>query len=225
MTQDTTQALKRAQQIFRIEGDVIPATNQNTDLEITYQDGSIKVGEDFLNPESGDDKKVVKVALTPPAKLNPEAAEKITQADAIIIGPGDLYASILAPLLAEGTKQAFAQSRATIIFVSNLMTRKAQTDDMTVRDHVQVVEQTIGQPIDLILVNNQAIPQTTIDHYAASGEYQVEDDLADDARVIRAAIISDQTAEASASDQLHRSFLRHDSQKLQPVLADMFEQK
>lgn len=223
MTKDTSQALKRAQQIFRLEGNVIPATKDTTDLKIVYEDGSSKIGEDYLNPESSNGKKVKKVLLTPAVHINPEAAEKIRQAHVIIIGPGDLYASLLATLIARGTKKAFAESKAKIIYVSNLMTRKDQTDDMSVGDHVAIIEKTIGKSVDKILVNNQPIPESTIKHYAASGEFQVENDLKNDKRLVEAAIISDQENVTSEEDKLHRSFLRHDSTKLQPVLAKMLK--
>ncbi len=224
MTGDTSEALFRAQQIFRLEGDVIPATKENVDIKIYYEDGTTDIGENNLNPEFLKGKKVDKVELTPEAEINPFASKAIIEADYIIIGPGDLYGSILSPLAPIGTKEAFAQSEAKIIYVSNLMTRENQTDNMTALDHLKKIEETIGRIIDVVIINNKPIPENTIAHYEKSHEYVVSDDMRDDQRVIRADIISDQPPETELSDGLSRSFLRHDSEKLQKLFTTIINQ-
>ena len=223
MTGNTSQALAKAQQIFRISGKVIPSTHDNIDIKIYYTDGTTKVGEDYLNPEEKSDKMVKKISLTPPATLNPLAVDAIQDADLIIIGPGDYYASLLATLLPRGCKAAFAKSQAKILYISNLMTRCRQTDHMTAGDHVAGIEKTIDKPVDFILMNTEAIPQDILDHYAEGEEYQVADDLDGDNRVIRAAILNNSPQETEAGDALSRSYLRHDSQKLMKVLKKLIK--
>src|SRR3989339_306188 len=105
MTGSTTKALQVAEQIFRLSGQVVPATEDNVNLKIIYEDGSELVGEDYLNAESDQGKKVKEVALTPTAQISPAAKTAIEQADLIIIGPGDYHASLLATLLPIGTKE------------------------------------------------------------------------------------------------------------------------
>lgn len=217
MTDDTSQALAKAQQIFRINGKVIPSTHDNIDIMIHYTDGSTKIGEDYLNPESKSDKMVAKISLTPAARFNPLAIDAIQEAEFVIIGPGDYYASLLATLLPRGSKQAFAKSSAKIIYISNLMTRAGQTDNMTASDHVKGIETVIGKPVDCILINNEAIPETVVKHYAAGQEYEVKDDLASDQRVMRADILSKAAQQNEVGGSLSRSYLRHDSQKLMKV--------
>jgi uncharacterized cofD-like protein len=223
MTGSTSEALFRAQQIFRLEGKVIPATNQDVNLKIVYEDGSHAIGEHILDEASDHPKKIDHIELTPAAEINPYAAEAIQKADLIIIGPGDLYASIIASLAANGTIEAFANSQATVMYISNLMTRKTQTPGMTAHQHAQAIEHVIGKSFDTILLNNGNIPQDIIEKYAKEDEHPIEDDMTEDTRVIRADIIQKESISKSSNDTAHRSVLRHDNQLLLPVLKQVVE--
>lgn len=221
MTGDTTQALEIVEKVFRIDGRVIPVTNANVNLLIHYTDGSQAVGEHILDENPSQPKKITNVTLTPTAPLNPEAADAITEADYIIIGPGDYYASVMAALAPDGMIQAFAQSRAKVVYMMNLMTRFTQTHQMSASAHLAGIEQAIGKQVDIVVLNNQPIPDATLKLYAASHEFPVVDDLVSDPRVRRVALLSDELVKPVAFDTAHRSFLRHDQSKVQQVLADL----
>ena len=218
MTENTTEALVRATQIFRLEGKVIPASNQNLNLIVLYEDGSQKLGENYLNPESRIEKKVVGIKLTPAAQASPAARASIEEADFIIIGPGDMYGSLLPTIMPQGFKASFKKSRAKVIYITNLMTRYLQTDDLAAGDHLAMIEQAIGKKVDFVVINDDGIPQNLLANYAQNHEYPVENDLVSDRRVIEASIVFKQKIEAEEHDGLERSYLRHDSQKLQNLL-------
>lgn len=218
MTGDTDKALAIVEKVFRLEGDVIPVTKQNVQLEIHYQDGQVVVGEHTLDKKVDHPTPIKTVKLVPKARINPRAAEAIQNADLIVIGPGDYYASIMSTLVASGTKKAFQESRAHILYIVNLMTRLTQTHNMTAQDHVQGIETAIGKPIDSILMNSQPVPKNILLHYQQEKEFPVQDDLNGDARLIRSRIIDDVKVEKSEVDTAHRSVLRHDSQKLRTVI-------
>lgn len=225
LTGSTSEALYRAQQVFSLEGRVIPSANEVIDVKIHYQDGSELIGEDYLNPESGIEKRVQSIELTPEATANKFAIKAIEEADLIIIGPGDLYASLLATVLPKGIKEAFQNSSAKILFISNLMTRHWQTDGMTAGQHAKSIEEVIGKPIDIILLNSQEIPQQVLDVYHQYHEEPVIDDVpTDDPKAVRAPVISDVKTQKAKGDKLHRSYLRHDSQKLKPVLSKILKE-
>lgn len=221
MTGNTTQALEIAEKVFRLDGKVIPVTQENVNLQIHFTDGTSAIGEHTLDAKTKQPKKIKDISLVPEADLNPQAIIALEEADLIIIGPGDYYASLMAVLVAKGLASAFKKTQAKVLYIVNLMTRLTQTQDMTAKDHVTGIEKAIGQNVDFILVNNAAIDQPTLDLYAHESEYPVEDDLTTDHRVIRQAIISDTLVHKSAVDTTHRSLLRHDSQKLEKVLRKM----
>jgi uncharacterized cofD-like protein len=218
MTGSTTKALEIAEKIFRLNGNVIPVTEKSVQLKITYQDGSQVVGEHILDSDAAANKKIKAVSLEPPAPLNPAGAAAIQKADVIIIGPGDYYASLMAVLVATGIPEAFAASKARILYVVNLMTRSTQTSGMSAADLVSGIEKTIGKPVDHILINADPIPQAVLDRYAAESEYPVTDDLQDDQRVLRRPLLDEVLYQQPSSDTAHRSLLRHSRQKLQQVL-------
>ncbi|MEN8253571.1 MAG: gluconeogenesis factor YvcK family protein [Patescibacteria group bacterium] len=218
MTGSTTEALAKAKDIFRLKAQVIPATENNVELEIEYEDGSKLIGEDYLNFESQIGKKVKDVKLSPSGQISPAAKRAIETADYIIIGPGDYHASLVATLLPKGNKEAFAKSKAKILFIVNLMSRYMQTDSMSTKDYVKGIENHIGKQIDQILINEQSIPKNIMNIYAKHEEYPVKNDLQDDVRVIRAEVLSDESVAQVSGDGLSRSYLRHDSDKLKNVL-------
>jgi uncharacterized cofD-like protein len=218
MTGDTTKALEIAEKIFRLDGRVIPVTKENVNLEIHYLDGTTRVGEHILDQKEDTPKEIDKVTLVPPAQLNPLAKTVIQDADMIVIGPGDYYASLMATLVPEGIKEAFANTTGKIIYLLNLMTRRTQTHHMTARAHVEGIEAAIGKPVDVILINNAPIPETTLKLYENEEEFPVIDDLQNDPRVVRAPVISEALHTPVAYDTAHRSLLRHDSKQLQKVL-------
>lgn len=225
ITGDTTQALEIAEQVFRLEGSVIPVTDQTVDLRLEYSDGTFQIGEHLLDQAPPANKHLTNVSLTPTASYNPKAAATLQAADVIIIGPGDYYASLMATLLPTDTKQVFSKCTAKTLYILNLMTRLSQTADMTATDHVSGIEAAIGKKLDHILINTGAVPPAILDYYAAQQEFPVQDDLTTDPRVLRADLIGTITISNAQSSSQQHSLLRHDSLKLLTVLSSLLIQK
>lgn len=98
--------------------------------------------------------------------INPRAFEAIQNADYIVIGPGDLYTSIVPNLLVPGICEAIAASSARVIYICNIMTKHGETDDFSVQDFVRVVESYIGSGvIDSVVVNNGWIDEGLLEKY------------------------------------------------------------
>ncbi len=218
MTGDTSESLEITEKIFRLEGKVIPATAENVQLGIEYEDGSREIGEDTLNPEHSIGKKVRRIALVPSAPIHPLAAEAIGDADLVVIGPGDYFASIMAVLQVQGMKEAAQKSKAKFVYIVNLMTRANQTDGMSAREHVMGIEEALGKSVEYVIMNSAPIPEQTLKSYAKEHEYIVENDVTTDPRVILEDVISEAAVGVKGGDALHRSLLRHDSEKLRRVL-------
>jgi len=224
MTGSTTDALRKAQNIFRISGTVIPVTEASVQLEIHYADGSVAIGEHILDEEIDDPKQIVSVRLTPDCTLNPAAAKAILEADHIIIGPGDFYASLLAVLTAPGLIEVFQKSKAEVSYILNLMTRHTQTKDMSAMDHIKKIEDSIGLELSHVLQNTQEVEPDMLEQYAKQHEFVVSDDTkSNDKRIIRSSLVADEKLDQHEADKVHRSLLRHDSAKLEKVLKQLLE--
>ncbi len=223
MSGSTTQSLEIASNVFQLVGRVMPITEENVELVIYYDNGLFTVGEHILDEIIAPPEKIDRVELKPPCTISATAREAILSADYIFIGPGDLYASLMAVLVVGGVKEALQESKAKVVFLANLMTRKTQTHGMTAQDHLSVVEAAMGKKADFVILNNEPIPTQILAAYSAATELPVEDDLDKSSRVIRAPLISSTRVKKDQADTAYRSLLRHDTGKLAEVFAAILE--
>jgi len=221
MSGNTADALQIAQQIFRIKGNIYPVTNTNVELVVEYQDGTVKIGEHILDNKTAKANKIKRVKLSPRAKLYAKASEAIKQADLIIIGPGDYYASLHATLCVDGMKKALQEATGQVVYIMNLMTRFSQTHGLPASAHLQGIEKRIGRRCDFVIVNNGLIPKSILKTYGKDKEYPVIDDLPQSKAVIRQNIINKVPFIKSKSDTVNRSLLRHDQKKLAKILFEL----
>lgn len=221
MTHNTAAALRIASSIFRLKGNVLPVTDANVDLKIHYTDGTTALGEHILDENPEHPKKIDHVTLRPSCSLSTDAKNAIKNADFIIIGPGDYYASIMATLVVDDIPATFAKTKATIIYITNLMTRKTQTHGMSVKDHVLGIEKVIKKKLNVILVNTSKISDEALALYALEEEYPVIFDMSDDPRIVTKKIANETIVQKSANDTAHRSLIRHDTKALQKALKEI----
>jgi len=171
------------------------------------------------NPETS---RIVKAFLEPEVDPNPKAVRQITETDYIIVGPGDLYTSIVPVLIVDDLKTVIQKSKAKIVFVMNLVTKTGQTTNYSALDHVQDLAHYLGRMPDILLINDGKVPEKIISWYETHNEHQVEDNITTDnfpGTVIREDFVDRTSVRKSTADQLTRSILRHDSSKVARVLA------
>jgi len=224
LTGSTSEALAVASQIFRLKGTIAPVTDANIQLVIEYQDGTVEIGESVLDEKHGG-MKITALKTSPRAHLSLQAKQAITTANAIVIGPGDLYGSLLPNLVIEDMPELLSQTQAPIIYLLNLMTHYTQTHDLTAKDHLDIIETYLKRPVDHILINNSAIPQAIQQVYQAQHEYPVKDDLSEDPRVLRLDLIKSVVFKPQLGDKLVRSYLRHDSDKVAAAILSIINKK
>lgn len=221
MTGSTTKALEMAQSVFRIEGSVVPVSEDSYNLTVTYANGQQVKHEHELDDPSSPHERVAELMLDPVPTLNPVIPGILQQADHIIIGPGDYYASLQSVLVVPGLQTALQQSRADTTYFVNIMTRATQTVHMTASDHVEGIEASINKPVDHILVNVKAIDPDELDYYAQADEHPVAHDLKSDSRVREYNFVAEAERQNS-TDKVARSLLRHDSVVVKKALKDIF---
>ncbi|BFH65788.1 gluconeogenesis morphogenetic factor [Paenibacillus azoreducens] len=202
---DFVTAVRELSRVFAVRGRVLPAADEAVVLSAEMMDGTIVTGESKI-PEAGG--RIKRVFLEPAAvEPLPEAVAAIDEADAILIGPGSLYTSILPNLLVPKLAEAVMASEAIKIFVCNVMTQPGETDGYTVSDHLQAIYDHIGKHLfDYVIVNSGDIPPQVQDKYAEKGAKPVELDY-DEVTNLGYKIIADTLV-------LFRTYLRHDAEKL-----------
>lgn len=217
-------AIRAAGKVLRVQGSVIPVATEKVDLVATYDDGVQVVGEhDIDEPEESRTKhNIVSLAVTPDVSINPRAEEAILNADMIVLGPGDLYTSVLANCVVEGVADALRHSPAKLVYVCNLMTKVGQTSGMGVKEHIAEIEKYINKQPDHVLVNTTTLPDDLLKKYKDNKEFPVEDNCADCiANVIATDLVASEVVHTSRGDLLKRSLIRHDPRKLARQLMDI----
>jgi uncharacterized cofD-like protein len=153
-------AVQTLSKMMQVDGHVFPASNEPLTLNAEFVDGSCESGETEI---TNKDKQIKRVWVTdtnsqqkPQAMLPVLAA--IMQADAIVLGPGSLFTSILPNLVIGNLGDAVRQTSAEVIYVCNIMTQRGETDHFSDADHVRVINEHLGgNYINTALVNGAKI--------------------------------------------------------------------
>lgn len=159
VTGDMETALKESSKVLAVKGRVIPASKEHVRLDALMTDGTIVEGESQI-PEVH--KTIRRVQLFPKkVQAVPAALEAIESADAIILGPGSLYTSIMPNLLVDGVADALKHSKAIKIYICNVLTQPGETDNYTASRHAKAILDHTGHGvIDYVLVNSAPIPDS-----------------------------------------------------------------
>lgn len=217
-------AIKQSGKVLRIKGTVLPVSLTDTNLVATYENGTKLTEEHLIDEPPHDGKiKITSVALEPKAEATKEAVDAILKADIVVLGPGDLYTSLIPNLLVSGIPEALQKTKAKIVYVLNLMTKYGQTYGYTAHDHVAQVEKYVGRRVEYVLVNTAQMPESALELYAKSHEQPIIDDLTDTQgyKVVRKNLASEKIVIKSKSDALVRSLIRHDSDKLAQAITSL----
>ncbi|MEB3284089.1 MAG: gluconeogenesis factor YvcK family protein [Candidatus Sericytochromatia bacterium] len=171
---DPLRAIEVACQVLAVRGTVIPATAEPMTLYARFEDGAVVEGESNITAWQ---KRVTDLWAAPanPAPV-PAAVKAIEEADAIIIGPGSLYTSLVPHLLVPGLRDALRNSRAPRIYVCNVMTQAGETDGFSAGDHLRVLQQYGGAELIQYIMVNEELPRRLREAYESQGQYPVRVD-------------------------------------------------
>ncbi len=169
---DFEKALEIVHDFMKVRGKCLPATLEKVKLLAELENGEILEGEEKLDIIKNRDPKlrIKKLWLEPEARAYKPVIEAITQADFIVIGPGDLYSSILPCFLPAGMKKALEKSEAKKIFMAPAMTKLGETYGYSLEDFVEEVE-SYACELDFVVFN------TTIPEKERIEEYKKEEPL------------------------------------------------
>ena len=217
------EAIKKTGEILKIKGKVIPVTLNDSTLVAVYENDMKLVGEHEIDmPHHDGSLRIDKLYLEPESKANSEAIEAILDADLVVIGPGDLYTSLVPNFLVKGIKEALVETKAKKVFVLNLMTRYGQTFGYSAKDHIEDLEKYIGKIIDLVLINSKNIPLEILKKYEKEKAFPVEDNLEKDYfDIIRDDLLSEHETKKIQGDIVDRSLIRHDSDRLAKTIINL----
>ncbi len=166
--------------ILRLKGGAYPVSFDNAMLCARLTDGKVIEGESKIDIAEYERAPINYVYLQPSAQVNPKAAEKLRNADILVVGPGDLYTSVIPNLLVNGVPEAIASSTAKIVYVCNMMTKHGETDRYPTSKFVSTIEHYLGQSVNYVVCNENSLDSESLARYAEEKSYPVVNDLTGD---------------------------------------------
>jgi uncharacterized cofD-like protein len=208
-------AIKVSSRVLNIKGRVLPATLAVAQLCAKLINGELVEGESNISKSSAP---IDHVFLDPPqAEPLQEVIEAIREADAIVLGPGSLYTSIMPNLLVQRVAHELEASSAVKIYVCNVMTQPGETGDYSASKHVEaLLTNAKARVCDIVIVNDE-MPRKLLDVYAEERQLPV---VLDKSRLDRLGVQTVRAAVISETDTV-----RHDPEKLAAVVIGVIDQQ
>ena len=220
---DFQQAIDQLLQLVGAEGSLIPMTLRPVTLVATLKNGQKLNGEHTITLSKEIRANLKKLSLLPVSvKANPRAIKAINEADVIVVGPGNLYASVLPHALVPEIKHALVAAKAKKIYVANLFTQPGHTDDFSVSDFLDIIKTYFGSDIfDTVIYNTGSVsPALVEEHKGAIGSaVRFSAEMKKDKRFIGVSLVSGTIKKMGADPiaKIRNPFL-HDSNKLARVV-------
>jgi uncharacterized cofD-like protein len=222
-------AIRTLAEILEVSGRVLPATTNKATLVAELVDGSRIYGESAIDiPQSTQREQIEDLFLVPHHNGSilayPPVIESIKDSDVILIGPGDLFTSIIASLIVPGIKEAIQSTTARIFYILNIMTKFGETHNFKGQDFIKKVEIYLGRQVDGIILNNKRPNIRLLKKYFAKKSEFVEIEALEK-QISNRRIYTDDLLDSSDD------MVRHNSKKLASLIQaiiskeDLFERE
>ena len=214
-------AVKKMGSVLAVTGKVLPVTLDNVVLKAKLKNGVIAEGESNI-PKCviENNSPIEKLFIEPEnAKAVKEAVDAIMEADAVVLGPGSLYTSLIPNLLVKEIANAVKKTEAAKIYVANIMTQRGETDNYSVADHIKAIYRHAGKDIiDYAIVNLGRLDEELESKYMNEASRLV---TFDEKRV------RDLNVEVIGGDfiKANKKYIRHDAEKLSSILIETIMEK
>jgi uncharacterized cofD-like protein len=209
---DLLLAIEDAEELLNTAGHVLPVTLTQTMICADLADGSTICDETEIDTrgkkQAGELAPITRLRLEPEnAQACHQAMRAIRRADTIIIGPGDLYTSLLPNLLVHDIARAVRESEAEKIYVCNLMTKHGETDGYKASDFVETIHRYLGGRVDKVIVNDGPFEPEILEMYAQENRSPVEIDRERLQQIVPSLVVDRLNLE-------NDSLARHDPERL-----------
>ncbi|PRR80606.1 Gluconeogenesis factor [Clostridium liquoris] len=215
------EAVQKMSSVLAVTGKVVPVTLDNLTLTARLKNGSIVKGESNIPKETINQNSPIERVFIEPmdAKALSEAVNAIREADAIILGPGSLYTSVIPNLLVKDISSAIQKTDAVKIYVSNIMTQPGETDGYTVSDHIKSIFKHGGNGIvDYVIVNVGKVEKEMEGRYKEEASHLVQIDE-EEIKNLNVKIIGGDFV------SVKNGLIRHNSEKLASILIETIMDK
>ncbi|MDA1276286.1 MAG: YvcK family protein [Verrucomicrobia bacterium] len=215
VTGSDVSAIKKAAALLNCRGKVLPVSTDPSNLCATLENGQTIKGESNIDvPKHDGDIRIRNVYLEPRSYIFAEAYEVLKAADLIVVGPGDLYTSIIPNFLVEGFADAIRERRGKLAYVLNIMTKWGETNGFVASEFAKEVLSYLKQDtFDYIICNSAPVADGLVKKYVAEKAHPVKLDIPELQQLARSVILEEVIQQTD--------IVRHDSNKLARVLCGL----
>lgn len=210
-------AIDQVSEMISVKGKVLPASLEPLRLMATLENGNVVIGESLISKTCLEQNTHVKKIEIIPER--PEATREvishIDRADIIVVGPGSLYTSLMPNLLIPAIKQAILESEAQKVYICNLMTENGETDNLTIYDHVHIIQKALEYQLNYAVINTTDISERIQRNYDKE-EKRLLYPSAEDIQKINE--IGVQTIVGDFSKETEYGAIMHDSEKVADIV-------
>lgn len=221
VSENFEEAVQKMSSVLAVTGKVVPVTLEDMKLVARLENGSVVEGESQIPEEAIKQNSRIKQLMIEPKDAKPlkDALKAIEEADAIVLGPGSLYTSVIPNLLVKDISDYIRKSDAIKIYISNIMTQPGETHGFKASDHIKVLKKYGGRGIvNYVIANRGDIPVDVKEKYLKDGSQLV--DL--DSKELKS--LGVEVIEASLA-KIEKGYVKHDSEYLAEVLVDTIMEK
>ena len=215
------EAVKKMSHVLAVTGDVLPVTLSDIRLCAELDDKSIILGETNIVTECKSRKAGIKRIFLEPSNVPAlvEVIQRIQEADAIVLGPGSIYTSIIPNLLVDGMSEAINESKALKIYACNIMTQRGETDNYTASEHIKaIMNNSKLHKVDYCIVNKGVIKEALRQRYNQDGSKRV---VIDETNISKLGM---KIVKADLID-VERGFVRHHPRKLSSSIIKLINEE
>ncbi len=156
------------------EGHVWPISTESASICAEYGDGSATRGEVEVDAGQTAGNAITRLWLEPHVHLHRATHDAIQALDAVVIGPGSFYTSLMPILLVQGAPEAIRQVKGPIVLVTNLLTEGRGMWGFTAGEAVRKMSDVIGRPVDVVIVNTSSPSTQTLSRYLTEHKRPLE---------------------------------------------------
>ncbi len=222
-----SQAMEQLHAMYAVAGRVLPVSYSFSDLHAELMDRTILRGEQMIDePHAKSHVRIRRVWLDPDAVIAPGVAEAIAEADVILMGPGDVYTSLIPNLLVDGVAKAIMTSPAKKVYICNMFTKYGQTNNFPASDHVRVLEQYL-QPntFHTVVLNTSPIDEYVLLQARKRREEPVRQDIDELKKagytVLAMELLDGEVQEQHRADAVRRALIRYSPDRVRDLVAQV----
>ena len=167
-------AVEGLRALLGCRGRVWPVSIEQASLCARYADGRLARGEVDVDAQLDGGHGIDSIWLDPPVQIHRVVAGAISELEAVIIGPGSFYTSLMPIFAVNGVRDVLASVDGPIILVANLLTEGRGMAGFTAADAVRKLERATGRPVDALLFNDGQPAADVRDRYAAEHKHPLE---------------------------------------------------